>query len=542
MPTLRRDGVFSDAVREKAMTYQVIVVGGGPVGVALAIDLGLRGVSCALVERRTELSAIPKGQNLTQRTVEHFRFWGIADELRAARTMPPGHPIGSVVAYGDLMGEYWQSPPGREKVAAFFIEPNERLPQYRTEEVLRRRMAEIDAVDAFFGARVTSVEQDDDGVRVTVECDGTQQVLEADYVVGCDGARSIVAEQTAVSRSGTDFDQVVALAVFRSPELHEALTRFPPRSTYRVMAPYLKGYWAFFGRIDAAGAFFFHAPVPEGSTTEDVDIQGMLHRAAGLEFPFELDHLGFWDLRVQVAREYRAGRAFIAGDAAHTHPPYGGFGLNNGLEDAVNLSWKLAAVLQGWGGPALLDSYSPEREGVFRDIGENIIAAKIEQERAFLERYSPERDAAEFEPAFTEAARAGDVLVDGYEPHYEGSPIVVGPPGAVIGAHGDPSLVARPGHHLAPQPLSCGKNVLDALGEGFALLAFDAPAGAARAVADAADALGVPLTVLEDSRADGREAYEARLVLVRPDQHVAWAADALPESPEQLIATVTGRL
>ena len=524
------------------MSHQVIVVGGGPVGVALAIDLGLRGVSCALVERRSELSAIPKGQNLTQRTVEHFRFWGIADDLRAARTMPPGHPIGSVVAYGDLMGEYWQSPPGREKVAAFFLEANERLPQYRTEEVLRRRMAELALVDAYFGATVTAVEQDAEGVRVTVERDGTREVLEADYVVGCDGARSIVAEHAGMSRSGTDFDQVVALAVFRSPELNEALRRFPPRSTYRVMAPYLKGYWAFFGRIDADGAFFFHAPIPEGSTPADVDVQAMLHRAAGLEFPFELDHLGFWDLRVQVAREYRAGRAFIAGDAAHTHPPYGGFGLNNGLEDAVNLSWKLAAVLQGWGGPSLLDSYSPEREGVFRDIGENIIAAKIDQERRFLERYGPERDKAAFEAAFVEAARAGDVLVDGYEPHYEGSPIVAGPRGAVIGAHGDPSLVARPGHHLAPRELSSGRNVLDALGGGFALLAFDAPAGSARALADAADVLGVPLTVIEDSLADGREAYGSRLVLVRPDQHVAWAADTPPESPEELIAKVTGRL
>lgn len=522
--------------------YQVIVVGGGPVGVALSIDLAKRGVSCAVVERRTELSRIPKGQNLTQRTMEHFRFWGLAEEMRAARTMPPNHPIGTVVAYGDLVSDFWKAPAGREQVAAYYVERNERLPQYRTEEVLRRRMAELDQVDGWFGWTATNVVQDDEGVRVTMERDGMQRTLEADYVVGCDGGRSIVAEQGGMERSGTDFDQVVALAVFRSPELHQILSRFPARSTYRVMAPYLKGYWAFLGRIDAQENWFFHAPLPEGSTPADVDIKQMLHKAVGVEFPYDLDHLGFWDLSVQVAQEYRSGRAFIAGDAAHTHPPYGGFGLNNGLEDAVNLSWKLAAVLQGWGGDRLLKSYSPEREGVFRDIGQNIIAAQIEREGAFVEQWSPDRDRAGFEAAFAEIASAGgEIAVHDYEPNYEGSPIVAGPPGAVISAHGSHSFQARAGHHLAPQLLSSGQNVLDALGRGFTLLAFDAPGSSVAAFEHAAAQIGMPLTVVVDTLADGRVEYGSRLVLVRPDQHVSWAGDTPPNDVEQLIRMVAGR-
>ncbi|MEU2348746.1 FAD-dependent monooxygenase [Modestobacter sp. NPDC049651] len=521
---------------------QVIVVGAGPVGVALAIDLARRGVRCALVERRTELSRIPKGQNLTQRTMEHFHFWGLADELRAARTMPEGHPIGTVVAYGDLMSDHWRAPAGREQVADYFLERNERLPQYRTEEVLRARMAQLDEVEAYLGWTATAVEQDAQGVRVTIARAGEQRTLEAAYVVGCDGGRSVVAEQGGVERSGTDFDQVVALAVFRSPELARLLERFPPRSTYRVMAPYLKGYWAFLGRIDVTESFFFHAPLPEGSTTEDVDVKQMLHKAVGVEFPYDLDHLGFWDLRVQVAHQYRAGRAFIAGDAAHTHPPYGGFGLNNGLEDAVNLSWKLAAVLQGWGGEALLDSYSPEREGVFRDVGQNIIAAQIERERAFVERYSPDRDRAEFETAFADIASVGgEIAVRSYEPNYEGSPVVTGPPGAVISAFGEHSFRARPGHHLAPQLLTSGQNVLDALGVGFTLLAFDAPPAAVAGLEAAAARIGMPLTVVTDTRADGRAEYGSRLVLVRPDQHVAWAGDDAPEDVDRLVDTVAGR-
>src|SRR3982750_1950932 len=117
--------------------YQVIVVGGGPVGVALAVGLGLRGVSWALVGRPREPQRIPKGQNLTNRTLEHFYFWGCVDELRAARVMPPGYPIGGITAYGDLMSEYWFAPPGREVVRSFYFQDNDRLPQYQMETVLR---------------------------------------------------------------------------------------------------------------------------------------------------------------------------------------------------------------------------------------------------------------------------------------------------------------------------------------------------------------------------------------------------------------------
>jgi 2-polyprenyl-6-methoxyphenol hydroxylase-like FAD-dependent oxidoreductase len=499
-------------------------------------------VSCAVVERRTELSRVPKGQNLTQRTMEHFRFWGLADELRAARVMPPGSPIGTVVAYGDLMSEFWHAPPGREQVRAFFAEANERLPQYRTEEVLRRAMAAQDTVRSYLGWTATRVEQDDVGVRVAIERDGERQVLEAEYVVGCDGGRSVVAEQSGVQRSGSDFDQVVALAVFRSPELNRILDRFPLRSTYRVVAPYLKGYWAFFGRVDADETWFFHAPIPEGAAPQDADIRQMLHRAVGQEFSYALDHLGFWDLRVQVAQEYRAGRVFIAGDAAHTHPPYGGFGLNNGLEDAVNLGWKLAAVLRGWGGDGLLDSYSAERRAVFHDIGQNMIAARIDLERAFVETCRPEQGRAEFEAAFAEIASVGaEIAVHDYEPNYAGSAVVAGPPGAVSSAHGSHSHRARAGHHLSPQLLTTGESVLDALGRGYTLLALDASESAVAAFEAGTSALGVPLTVLRDGFTDGRAEYGSRLILVRPDQHVAWAGNDAPPDVDGLIRRVTGR-
>jgi len=521
---------------------QVIIVGGGPVGIALAVDLGLRGVSCTLVERHLTPQLIPKGQNLTQRTLEHFYFWGIADELRAARLLPPGYPIGGVTAYGNLMSEYWYAPEGRETVQSYFFQANERLPQYLTEAVLRTRLAGIPGVTCHFGWAAQTIAQDERGVRVTIaEVGGSgQDILEADYVVGCDGARSIVREQIGIDRGGADFDQRMVLAVFRSRGLHDGLKRFPERTTYRVLHPDLKGYWQFFGRVDVGEGWFFHAPVPADTTQENDDFHGLIQRAAGFSFSCTFDHVGFWDLRIAVAGRYREGRAFIAGDAAHSHPPYGAFGLNSGLEDVANLGWKLAAVMQGWGGERLLDSYGEERRPIFVETGEAMIAGGIESDRAFLERYSPERDRAEFEEAWTRLQASGASRQQSYEPHYEGSPVVMGPPNAVSSIHGTHSFAARPGHHLAPQPLSSGRNVFEELGTGYTLLSFTTEDGAARAFQDAARSLRLPLNVVRDSYEGGRESYESRLVLVRPDQYVVWTGDEAPADARALLRTVAG--
>lgn len=523
--------------------YQVVIVGGGPVGVALAVDLGLRGISCALVERRLRLQRIPKGQNLTQRSVEHFHFWGIADELRAARILPPEYPMNGIIAHGDLTSEYWYAPPLREIVNQYYFHENERLPQYQMEEVLRAKLAEISIVDSRFGWSAETVEQDAEGVRVAIIEEGAagRDVLEGDYAVGCDGSHSMVREQIGIARGGSDFDQLMVLAVFRSRDLNEGLKRFPARSTYRVMHKDLKGYWQFFGRVDLDDGWFFHAPVPPDTTKDNYDFHGLLRKVAGFDFACEFDYVGFWDLRIAVAEQYQVGRVFIAGDAAHSHPPYGGYGLNNGLEDVANLGWKLAAGLEGWGSDALLRSYGEERHPVFKETGEDFIAARIRTDRDFFDRYDPDRDRDEFERAWKEHEAASAPRVLTYEPHYEGSSVVMGPAGGVSGAHGTHTFKARAGHHLPPQPLSSGRNVFEALGTGFTLLAFEAEEDTVSAFERAAAGLDVPLTVIRDSYGDGREAYQARLVLVRPDQYVVWTGDNRPGDVAGLVAKVIGR-
>ena len=196
--------------------HQVVIVGAGPVGTALAVDLGLRGVSCVLVESRIGLANIPKGQNLTQRTLEHFYFWGLVDELRAARVMPPGYPIGEVTAFGSLMSEYWHAPAGRELVRPYYFQANERLPQYRMESVLRKKVAQLACVECRFGWSARTIVQDDGGVSVSLVEEGGAgtDVLAADYVVGCDGARSVVREEVGI---GVDVVTILGILEFFDP-------------------------------------------------------------------------------------------------------------------------------------------------------------------------------------------------------------------------------------------------------------------------------------------------------------------------------------
>jgi 4-hydroxyisophthalate hydroxylase len=518
----------------------VIVVGGGPVGLAMAATLGKAEIPCVLLERCREPSAIPKGQNLTARSLEHFYYWDCADELRAARLLPPGFPIGGITAYESLAGRYWYAPPGREAVSGFYFQRHERLPQYLTESVLRTRIKTLGSVVTLFGRPVTHIDIGQDDVRVTAGDDSghARCQLEGSYVVGCDGARSLVREQAAIACSGADFDQRMVLALFRSRDLHTRLARFPLRTTYRVLHPELAGYWWFFGRVDAAETWFFHAPVPKDATADNLDVHALIERAAGFPVACAFQHVGFWDLRVDIADTYRRGRAFIAGDAAHSHPPYGAYGLNTGLEDAVNLGWKLAAVLEGWGEPPLLDSYTTERRPVFVETGEAITEG-IAKDRAFLARYRPQRDRGEFERAWS-GLTSGDTPPPSYEPHYEGSPIVCGPAGSACSVHGQHTLQAQAGHHLAPAPLSSGRNIFEELGPGYTLIALTGDRRPTAAFQAAARALHIPLRVLVDTFDEGRTAYGCRFILVRPDQYAAWTGNELPPDPAALLRRVVG--
>ena len=487
-----------------------MIVGGGPVGLGLAIELGQRGIETTLIEKTRQLHDIPKGQNLTQRTMEHFRFWGVEPEIREARLMPDDYPSVGINAYGSLMGDYAHPWFRRSHVDSFYFATAERLPQYLTEQVLRQRLGRLASVTTRYGESVVDVDLSKEGAVALTDAGAR---IQSRYLVGCDGAHSTVREKADIAEKRSDHDRRMVLLVFRSRELHHILEgRFGPAAFFNVLDPDLDGYWRFLGRVDVGERWFFHAPVDPASDGDTVDYRALVHESVGAEFAMSLDYVGFWDLRIAIAEDYRDRAVLIAGDAAHSHPPYGGYGINTGLEDARNLGWKLAATLQGWGGDRLIDSYTDERRPVFESTAKDFIERFIANDRDFIRRHDPKRDLADFEMAWKQrgiaAAQEG---VSQFEPHYEGSAIVLGPDDGVSGAVGGHTFEPRAGHHLPPPP--DGADFFDRLGAGFSLIA--ASGDAADAFSVTARRLGVPLAVITD------HLYGISM-LVRPDHYLSW--------------------
>ena len=495
---------------------EVVIVGGGPVGMGLAIELGQRGVSVAVFEKRTTLSPIPKGQNLTQRTGEHFLAWGTIDCIRAALPATTSLGIGGVTVYRNLQGEHSYDWLSRSEVREFYAVENLRLPQYATEAVLRKRVSQLDSVQVFLGHSVQAIELGSEGARLTVR-DPTEKIhrVTSPYVAGCDGARSLVRTTAGLPTVTKSHLRRMVLAVFRSRDLSRIVSRFPGKAYFNALHPAKEGFWQFFGRV-GPDTWFFHTPVQANATAETLDLGAHLSHAVGRDIHFDVKSVGFWDLRTEFATAYRKGRAIIAGDAAHSHPPYGGYGVNIGFEDARNLGWKLAAVLQGWGGEGLLDSYGAERQPVFESTATDFIERMIENDRTFVRDFDPDIDPVAFEAEWQRRSRETKRDVSEFCPNYEGSPIVSGG-GGHPGAVGSHDHRARAGFLLSPMD-----DLMDRLGDGFSLVAVGDVA--TDAFAEAADRIGVPLTVARMRRNEHTRCWKAGVILLRPDRYVAYAS------------------
>ena len=516
---------------------QVVVVGGGPVGLGLAIELGQREISTVVIEKEASLHEIPKGQNLTQRTMEHFRSWEVESRIRAARVMPPGYPAAGINAYGNLMSQYAHPWFRRSQVGQYYFAANERLPQYSTEAVLQERLGDLPAVTHLRGTEARTIRQDD--TKVVVSTDAGE--FEADYLVGCDGSRSIVREESGIAEERSKHERKMVLLVFRSRRLHALLEeRFGEAAFFNVLHPDLEGYWRFLGRVDVGEGWFFHAPVPPDATVESLDYQALLSATVGADFEVDLDYIGFWDLRIAVAETYQSDRVFIAGDAAHSHPPYGGYGINTGLEDARNLGWKLAAEFQGWGGSKLLESYTGERRPVFVSTARDFIEKFIEEDREFIENHNPDLDRADFDAAWEQRRADSNAGVSGFAPHYEGSPLVDGPPGGSSSAVGSHVFAAQPGHHLAPSSIASSPDLFGALGAGFSLIASNTAGAGVDLFRKSAQELGIPLAIVR-SDVDGELAgYGTDLILVRPDHFISWVDDGSSFETREVLTKSTG--
>ena len=313
--------------------YQVVIVGGGPVGMALAINLGLRGITSAVIEPRRDLSPVPKGQNLTQRTLEHFDSWGIEKELRAARLMPKGYPIGELTAYGNLMSKYWHAPAGRELVRAFYSQDNERLPQYRSEEVLRRKVEDVPEATVLYGWTAGKLQQDERGVRIEISGEGGKtDVIEGDYLVGCDGASSRVRQGLGIKLQGRGTLGRALGIHFRAPDLRRKLGA-SPAVMYWIMAP---GCGGTIYMIDGSDEWVYNRYFGPTDAVEFIDAARLLRTAIGDDTRCEILSVQDWSPRQLVAPSYGTSRVFLAGDACHLFVPTGGFGMNTGIADAAD--------------------------------------------------------------------------------------------------------------------------------------------------------------------------------------------------------------
>jgi 2-polyprenyl-6-methoxyphenol hydroxylase-like FAD-dependent oxidoreductase len=528
----------------------VLIVGGGPVGFALALDLAQRGVRSTIVEQDagTGLVLLAKAGFLNERSMEIFRRWGLAERV-ASWGCPDDYPRDTTYCTS-LNGHLIGTDPlacARDRVPPPSTpEINRKCPQYILDPLLAKAAAETGLVEVLYQTRFESFGQDAAGVDATFCNVATGRAFErrADYLVGCDGAASDVREQAGIAFEGQTLDYSVSALV-----RIDRLERFHPLGrAERFMFIGTHGTWANLTSVDLLSLWrFTKLGASEKLDLERLDVAADLRRAFGRDdVPFEIVRYVPWRRSQRTAQRYRAGRVLLAGDAAHTTSPTGGHGLNTGLGDAAGLGWALGAQLSGWGGERLLDAYSSERRGV-----------AIRNSSASTRNYQAWVGGADYSRALDAGAegdaargRIGAALRASLYPEWNSYGVAMGyryddSPG--IAADGSPATAddpshyvptARPGHRAPHAWMKDGRSTLDLFGRGFVLLRFS---GDAAPLAAAAARANVPLEVVEVAQpAEIAALYERALVLVRPDGHVAWRANEPPADADALIDLVRG--
>ena len=545
---------------QKSLRTPILIVGGGPIGLTLALDLAWRGIDVVVAERRANGAATSvKCNHVSARSMEIYRRLGVVDKIRSAG-LPPGYPndcsyrtttTGIELAripipcrnerYTARGGPdtWWPTPEPPHRINQIFLEP-----------VLNAHAATVTRITLLYGMSIDDFVQDGEGVVATARNvdSGRATRIECRYLIGCDGARSEVRRRIGAVLEGTPVVQRVQSSYIRAPRLLSMLSAPPawvmfslnPRRCGNVMA------------IDGRETWLVHNYLQDDEEGfESVDRDWAIRAILGVDAAFEYTLLGKedWIGRRLVANRFRDGRVFLCGDAAHVWVPYAGYGMNAGIADAANLAWLLAARIEGWGGEAILAAYQAERLPITAQVSHfamdhaHRMAAQRRSVPATIEREGPEGDAAR--AALGKAAYELNVqqyccggLNFGY--YYDASPII-----AYDGERAPaytmydfrPSTV--PGCRTPHVWLSDGRSLYDALGADYTLLRLDRSVDV-RALVDAAQRRGFPLEVLDVSADEAPALYRHKLLLSRPDQHVAWRGDVIPEDADALLDLVSG--
>ncbi|HXH24613.1 MAG TPA: FAD-dependent monooxygenase [Vicinamibacterales bacterium] len=548
------------------MDTDVLIVGAGPVGLTLAIALGRRGVRCTLVEKKDAPQFLPKMERCNARTMEIYRRLGLAASIRAAGLRSDVPMDVYVVLALDRPPLLHLRYPSVDEAKAQIrtcrdgsqpLEPYQLISQYTLEPLLKAEAERLPCVRVRFGCEAVALAQDAEGVTTVVRSSGATTEIRSAYVVGCDGGSSTVRRLLGIPLRGEGGLLQLYQALYYAPDLFDMLPIGPgpgrgrhyhvadAQSTFLIMQ-------------DSTRHWTLHAAVecPEQMATQ-------FERVVGVPVRYDMLYVGPWKLNLLLAERYRAGRVFLAGDAAHQVIPTGGLGMNTGVGDAIDLAWKLHAVLAGWGGPGLLDSYEVER----RQVGERAVAAS---RYAWLGR---RRWRAEYRPnirddtpegratrerlaavADVEQRKSNEMVGAELGYRYVGSPIIWNEPGGPEDRFREYVPTTLPGARLphlwvrAPAsvrgagpdaPDGCVA-VQDLIGDGYTLLRLGRTRADTSGLERAMRAIGAPLDVLAIEDDPAREVYGYDLILLRPDLHVAWRGQAPPADPAALAALVTG--
>jgi 2-polyprenyl-6-methoxyphenol hydroxylase-like FAD-dependent oxidoreductase len=528
----------------------------------LAMNLAVFGVRSVLVNIEPSSRWHPKGNTHNARTMEHYRRLGIAGAIRKVG-LPPDHPTdvgyfttlnGWELARHRMLSEN-QKMAARDAAASTdqIPEPLFRANQMYVEAELFRHIQTLNEIEPRYGWRCVDIaEADRGGFAVTIEevASGRRERLDCDYLVGCDGGRSFVRRWLDISYIGEPpRDQLYGSGAtvathMRAPALYER----------GILDRRCWQYWTVNSNVrsnlvtlNGAGEFLFSTRIASMDEPPDpAYIADRFLQSVGEDVPFEF--VGHWPWtagHALVAEGFGRGRVWLAGDAVHLFTPTGGFGMNTGIDDAANLGWKLAAMVQGWGGPGLLESYAIERQAIaFRNTGmAKRFSLKLADVPAPAEITD---DSTAGTAARADAAAIVSTLGEEFASlgiqlgaRYDGSPIIA-----------SDGTAPPPDDHISYTPSACpgGRaphlflpdhgSLFDHFGPGFTLLRLHGEHDA-QPIAAEAEARRIPLAIYDVDAPEARDLYGADLVLIRPDQHVAWRGDRLPEEPGTLLARVT---
>lgn len=539
----------------------VLIIGAGPVGLVAAMDLSRKGASVIIIDKRSYLEPpAVKSNHVASRTMERMRRLGIADEIRNAG-LPEDHPhdiaflttlTGTEMSRIKLPSRAGRRDPDAVGADTHWAtpEPAHRINQTFLEPLLARRVAALEGVTALYDTECSSVGQDEDTAWAVVAptSGGAERTLRARYMLGADGARSIVRKQIGAQLGGDAVLSQVQSTCIRAPQLYDML-RTERAWCYYTYNPRRNGHVF---TIDGSGTFLVHNYLTEaehasGAVDRDESIRTIL--GVGPDFAFETLSFEDWTARRLVADKIRAGRIFLAGDAAHLWVPYAGFGMNAGVGDALNLTWLLGAVLSGWADPRILDAYEAERlpltdqvsrfaMGHQRKVSQADVPDEIEDDSVEGENARARIGAQAYDLNVQQFAAQG--LNYGYS--YDASPIIAydgeSAPEYSMGA-AVPSTV--PGCRAPHLWLQDGSSLYDRMSDGYTVICLDTPASLA-ALVEAGNAAGVPLAVVDARGAEGADAYDVGFVIAREDQQIAWRGDAAPGDPHALIELLRGAI